>query len=169
MEPGILRVKSVVDLFYICLFEFIGTTIVLMGINLANGRADVVIATIFTAAILTCRVSGAHFNGALSLAIYVLEAKWFENLPILITSYIGAQGGAFFGTAIAFFIRGKEGMPILRPFENASFQFVIVVEMLYTVIMILVILQVKYGQISPSTDCVLCNAAVMSTIFGLAM
>ena len=39
-------------------------------------------AVIFMAGILTGRISGAHFNGAVTLTIYLIEGKWKENLPI---------------------------------------------------------------------------------------
>ena len=140
MEPGIINVQSWRDLRSIMLFEFIGTTIMLMGINLSGGSPVVVVACIFTAAIMTYRVSGAHFNAALSVAIYIVEGKWKKNLPILGASVAGSLLGALAGTLLAYFIQGKEGMAILKPKDGASIGYVATVELLSTLILMLIIL-----------------------------
>ena len=35
--------------------------------------------------VLNARITGSHYNPALTVAIYTIEKKWHENLPIAIT------------------------------------------------------------------------------------
>ena len=34
------------------------------------------------------RIGGAHFNGSVTLTIYLLEGKWKENMPIAVTTAV---------------------------------------------------------------------------------
>lgn len=91
MEPGTLRVRSKQDLMWIAIYEVIGTFILLTAIQLSNGinaGPPQVCACIFMAGIFACRVSGAHFNPSVTLVIYLIEAKWKENLPIALTIFV---------------------------------------------------------------------------------
>jgi len=45
----------------------------LLSVNCANNNSAVVGVGFFIAATLTGRVSGGHFNGAVTLAVYIVE------------------------------------------------------------------------------------------------
>ena len=61
---------------WLAVFEFLGTAIFLLGINFSGGAGPIVALSLFIAAILTGRVGGAHFNGGVTLAVYIVEGKW---------------------------------------------------------------------------------------------
>lgn len=90
MEPGILQARTRHDLMMIFLFELIGTSIMLLGICLAKDNVGAAVSCIFSAALLCYRISGAHFNLSLTFAIYIVEGKWRDNLPILAITYLGS-------------------------------------------------------------------------------
>lgn len=80
--------KNLKELILFGVLEFFGTFMILNAINHTNGKAEIVCATVFLVSVLICRITGAHYNPALSIAIYVIERRWRENLPVLITYLI---------------------------------------------------------------------------------
>jgi glycerol uptake facilitator-like aquaporin len=82
-------------------FEFLGTAIFLFGINYSHGDAFNVACSLFIAAILTGRVGGAHFNAGVTLAVYIVEARWRYNLPIAATVIVVDILGAYFGIGLS--------------------------------------------------------------------
>jgi hypothetical protein len=101
MEPGTIEVKTLKDYLWLGLFEFIGSAIFLLGINFSEGNAGVVAFSLFIAVILCGRVGGGHYNGSVTLAIYMIERKWAKNLPIAVTIWIVDILGAYFGILLA--------------------------------------------------------------------
>lgn len=88
MEAGTLRVKSRIDLLWIGSFELFGTMMLLISINLSNGLnagPAQVCACIFFISMLTCKITGGHYNPSVTLTVYLLEGKWKKNLPIALT------------------------------------------------------------------------------------
>lgn len=80
-------------LIFMAMYEFIGTFIALLGVNCAFNSAAVTGVGFFIAATLTGRVCGGHFNGAVTLAVYIVEGRWKENLPIaLLIALVDALG-----------------------------------------------------------------------------
>lgn len=101
MEPGTIKVEGVKDYGWIALYEFVGTAIFLLGINFSNGSGLVVGLSLFIAAILTGRVAGGHYNGSVTIAVYIIERKWVRNLPIAIVILIADIIGAYVGILLA--------------------------------------------------------------------
>lgn len=58
------------------LYEYLGMIFFLVGINCSQNRADVVALGLFIAATLTGRLSGGHFNMAITFGVYLVEGKW---------------------------------------------------------------------------------------------
>ena len=104
MEAGIIRITDYKSYMKLFLFEYIGTAIFLLGINYSGGDAMVIASAIFIAAILTGRIGGAHFNGGVTLAVYIVEGKWRRNLPIAVTIWIADILGAYSGIGVACFL-----------------------------------------------------------------
>lgn len=76
MEPGILNPRDNIDILYLFLYETVGTFLLVTGVSMANGLTDapfVIISFLFLIISITGRVSGAHFNGAVTIGIYVIE------------------------------------------------------------------------------------------------
>lgn len=167
MEPGILKVRSQADLYRIFIFEFIGTAIFLLGINFSNGRTEVVVFYIYTASLLVGRVSGAHFNMAVTLSIYLVERKWREYLPVALVTASASIAGAYTGILIAYVIKGYEDVAILKPgTETYPILAVLFSEMVFSSILCLSVLYAKYG-LAPSKDGLTVLTGVIIVIYGL--
>lgn len=101
MEPGTIKIRNWADYLWLALFEFIGTAIFLLGINFSAGNVAIVGLSLFIAAVITGRVGGGHFNGGVTVAIYIIERKWKKNLPIMFTILIADILGAYVGILLA--------------------------------------------------------------------
>jgi glycerol uptake facilitator-like aquaporin len=104
MEDGIIRITDTRSYLKLFLFEYIGTAIFLLGINYSGGQGYIVASSIFIAAILTGRIGGAHFNGGVTLAVYIVEGKWRKNISIAGTVWIADILGAYTGIGVACFL-----------------------------------------------------------------
>lgn len=92
MEVGILNPKNELDLLYLFVFETLGTCILVTGISLANGLTEApwtIICVLLLAICLSGRISGAHFNVSVTLGLYIIFAKWKQNLKILLVYILG--------------------------------------------------------------------------------
>lgn len=73
MEPGVIKIISKRDYFWLALYEVLGTTLFLLGINYSENDASYVAFALFLAIILCGKVGGGHFNGAVTLGVYMTE------------------------------------------------------------------------------------------------
>ena len=73
MEQGTIELKTYKDWLWLALYEYIGTTIFLLGINFSGGNGAIVACSLFIACIITARIGGGHFNGGVTLAVYLIE------------------------------------------------------------------------------------------------
>jgi glycerol uptake facilitator-like aquaporin len=76
MEQGLIKNPVLRSYLYMALYEFMGMTIFLVGINCSQNSASVAALGLFISATLTGRLSGGHFNMAITFAVYLVEAKW---------------------------------------------------------------------------------------------
>jgi glycerol uptake facilitator-like aquaporin len=72
------------------MLEGIGTAILFAAINFSDGNLLVVATGILTAAVLSGRLTGAHFNSALTLAVLIVEGfdKIRANLKLAIVMIV---------------------------------------------------------------------------------
>lgn len=70
--------------------ESIGTAILFVAINFSEGDILVVATGILTAAVLSGRLTGAHFNSALTLAVFIAEGfdKMRGNLKLTLVMIV---------------------------------------------------------------------------------
>ena len=61
------------------------------GVALAEGlNAGFIVAGMFFIAIITFgRVTGAHFNGAVTLGVYIIEGDWAKNIKTCLIYWAG--------------------------------------------------------------------------------
>ncbi len=71
--------------------------------------------SLFIAATLTGRMSGGHFNGAVTVAVYLVEGKWKKNLPIALLVLISDLLGAYSAMLIAIYFLGSDNIFTLVP------------------------------------------------------
>ena len=70
------------------LYEFIGTALVVTAFNLSSHSAAVRAMVYAGAFLFAYQISGGHFNPATSLAVFIVEHKYKEQLAYLITVMI---------------------------------------------------------------------------------
>lgn len=58
------------------LYEFLGSSFMILAFNLSNQSGEIRAIAFMSAYIFAVHVSGAHFNPATSLAIYLVEGKY---------------------------------------------------------------------------------------------
>lgn len=65
--------KSGKDLLVIGILEGIGTAILLTAVNFSGGNPLIVVTGILTGAILSGRLTGAHFNIAVTVGVFIAD------------------------------------------------------------------------------------------------
>ena len=156
---------------FLALYEFIGTFLFLVGVNTAANNAAVAAIGLFIAATLTGRVSGGHFNGAITLAVYICERKWLKNLPIAIMIIIVDLLGAYCGMLVSIGLLGYNDTFSLLPPEGkrdesaSSVLSVLFAEAMFTWIFVSTVLFVKYRKVAATKDGMLSNLTVALGIF----
>lgn len=76
MEPGVLKPIRAQDYLWIFTYEVFGVMLLNFGVMLSNGDVYVVAASIFMASMYSGRFTGAQYNPAITIGIYLLEGKW---------------------------------------------------------------------------------------------
>ncbi len=76
--------KSKKELVVIGILEAVGTMILFMSINFSQGNVYLVMSGIFTGAILSGRLTGAHFNASVTVAVLLADdfKNFKPNLPL---------------------------------------------------------------------------------------
>ena len=76
--------KTVKELATIGVLEALGTVILLVAINFSGGNPTVIAMGVLTAAVLSGRLTGAHFNPAVTVAVLIADknSKFKSNLPL---------------------------------------------------------------------------------------
>ena len=115
MESGVISLESWKSYIFLALYEFLGQIVFLVGINCSQNSAEVCAFGLFIACTLTGRVCGGHFNGAITLGVYLVEGKWVRNLPIAILIWMVDVLGAFTAMGIAVLLLGQENIFTLVP------------------------------------------------------
>jgi glycerol uptake facilitator-like aquaporin len=76
--------KTKKELLIIGIMEALGTAILFTAINFSHGNVLLVISGILTGSVLSGRLTGAHFNASVTLAVMLADdfKKIKENLPL---------------------------------------------------------------------------------------
>jgi glycerol uptake facilitator-like aquaporin len=79
--------KTGKELLVIGVLEALGTAILLVAINFSAGNATVVVMGILTGAVLSGRLTGAHFNPAVTVGVFIADknSKMKSNIPLALT------------------------------------------------------------------------------------
>lgn len=148
------------------LFEYFGMILFLVGINCSGNDASVAALGLFVAATLTGRLSGGHFNMAITFAVYIVEGKWRNNLAIALVVAFVDIAGAFTAMAISAGLLGEKNVFTLIPpgeinnYTNSYLMYLLLVEAFFTMIFVSTVLSVKYRKVSATSDGMLSNLTV---------
>ena len=166
MEQGLVKNHRLRSYLYMALYEFFGCLLFIVGINCSQNDASVAALGLFIAATLTGRLSGGHFNMAVTLAVYVVEGKWMANIGIALSVAIIDILGAFTGMMLSIGILGaKNTFKLVPPGDSDNYDpsfllYLLFVEFFFTMILVTTVLFVKYRSVSATTDGMLSNLTV---------
>ena len=166
MEQGLIKKPKLRSYLFMALFEYFGMILFLVGINCSGNDASVAALGLFVAATLTGRVSGGHFNMAITFAVYIMEGKFKKNLTIALAVMAIDIAGAFTDLVISDGMLGEKNIFILVPpgeLNNYSFEYMmylLLVEAFFTMIFVSTVLSVKYRRVSATSDGMLSNLTV---------
>lgn len=124
--------------------------------------------SIFIAATLTGRVSGGHFNGAVTFGVYIVEGhktgRWRQNIRLALTIVIVDLLGSFAAMILSIWLLKVDGIFTLIPPESKknweSLFFLMGAEAYFTCILVSTVLFVKYRSVASTSDGMLSNLTV---------
>lgn len=89
MEYGLPDVRRSAKAFItLMIFELLGSAVWVMAFNYSNNNYFVRAASFFFMWMIASTVSGAHFNPAISLAVYMSQRKYRKLFPYLFCVWI---------------------------------------------------------------------------------
>lgn len=154
MEKGLIKKPKLRSYLFMALYEYFGMVLFLVGINCSGNDASVASLGLFVAATLTGRVSGGHFNMAITFAVYVMEGKFRKNFSIALIVMIIDILGAFTAMVISAGLLGSKNIFLLIPpgelnnLTTSYFLYLLLVEAFFTMILVSIVLSVKYRRVS---------------------
>jgi len=171
MEQGLVKDQRLRGYIFMALYEFLGMVIFLVGINCSQNNPAVVALGLFVAATLTGRLSGGHFNMAITFAVYMVEGKYKQNLKIACAVALVDLCGAFTAMAISIGMLGSDKTFTLVPPQvdrSVTFgylMYLLIVEAFFTMIFVSSVLFVKYRGVSSTSDGMLSNLTVAIALY----
>ena len=107
--------------------------------------------SIFIACIITGRVGGGQVNGAVTVAVYIVEYKhWKRNIPIAITTLLAQLAGGFVACCLKGLLTGWDNLAVLKPTDVGVYRtiwHVYLEETMFTFLWVSVILHTKYKNV----------------------
>ncbi|TNV80670.1 hypothetical protein FGO68_gene10959 [Halteria grandinella] len=158
--------KSGKDLLVIGLLEAIGTAILLAAVNFSKGNPLVVVTGILTGAILSGRLTGAHFNPGVTIAVLISDdvKKIKANLKLASVLIVSQLVGGYVGQAYSYMELGSSIAALSSP-PNFSPLKVFLIELLFTFILMVSILHNIYPRLSIQSDTVLAVVSVILCVY----
>jgi glycerol uptake facilitator-like aquaporin len=166
--------KTAKQLATIGILEAIGTAILITAINFSAGNAVVVVNGVLTGAVLSGKLTGAHFNMAVSLGVFIADGnskKKKANIPLFLVLVFSQLIGALLGQWISYFELGIDRIAVLGPASlTYSAWHVFAIEALSTFIFVTALLHNVFPRLSIQSDTVLAVASVcVSLYFGISI
>lgn len=104
MEASVPESKTFLHLARALVYEFVGSAILECAFNFTQASYMARSFAYFVAWLLAVSVSGAHFNPAVSLAVYLAEGKYARQIGRLLLYWLFQLCGFFFGCLIVYMI-----------------------------------------------------------------
>jgi glycerol uptake facilitator-like aquaporin len=105
------------DRLNICLYEFIGTAMLVLGYNFTNAGLAVCF-NLFVGILLAQKISGGMFNPAVTVAIYLTEGTLFNDSQLILMIICFQILGAYFGIIMGHLSMGEPAF--LCPYEGRA-------------------------------------------------
>eukprot|EP00347_Sterkiella_histriomuscorum_P010509 403376010 len=180
------KLKTKRNIFICFAYEFCGTCLITYAYNLTYPATGKQIANPFLRGlayfmgwIMACSVSGAHFNPATSLAVYIFERKKSNTkilLGYIISQFLGAMAGILMSYLMVRYW-GAELYPNLKVSSDNDFLYMyypsgtlkygrlVAQELLQTFTFTLVFLVVKYRRTFCHTDDIVKGLVLAGTLY----
>ena len=94
----------------VLLFEFFGTCMLVYAILASVGNAYAVAGTLFLLIMISGPISGAHFNPAVTLAVYIWNRKYGHDFVFFVLICAFSIAGGFLGIGLAWFTLQPRGI-----------------------------------------------------------
>ena len=185
MESWLRKLKTKRNIIICFMYEFCGAALVTYAYNLGyrhnENFCNPLLRSIayFIGWMIACSVSGAHFNPATSLAVFIYERRKSNILTLLgyfLFQYMGAMAGVLV-TYMMVRYYGAEMYPNLKTSHDGDFLYIypdgtlkfgrlIMQEILQTFTFTLVFLIVKYRRTFAKTDDIVKGIVLAMTLYG---
>jgi glycerol uptake facilitator-like aquaporin len=164
MEANTMEVKTPLNYLTLALFEMAGTAILTLAYCFGYRRpgspfniyqSDIVAAGLFTAILMTKRVTGSHLNAGITLAVAIIEKanEDVHKLKIAGAYVLGQLLGAFLGMAIALGILGNAELMDISPFDrDTNIFFIFLTEVIFSWIFLTIYMYAKNDWVTPTMD-----------------
>ena len=104
MEPSVPVEKPGRNLIRALIYEFLGSALTVYAYNFLFASYMMRGFAYFIGWIIAASVSGAHFNPATSLAVYLVEGKYTKQIGRLLLYWLFQLMGAFAGILLVYLI-----------------------------------------------------------------
>ena len=160
MEEGNFDVRYPSQCLLLFIYEFIGTTILLLGVNFSDVHPIIVPCGVFMGAMIVGKKTGGHFNFGVTMGIYIMKWNFRRHFKALCIYFFAELLGAFFGMFISWCYLGNRGISVF-PSANGALQnvgFVFFVEFFFTFCFHSMIMHAKNEKVA------IVNNAVVGTV-----
>ena len=107
--------------FIVFAYEFLGTALLLYAINLQKGfdfGCFGIAFTIFICLLIGAPITGAHYNPAVTLGVYICDADWREDVDMFLVMMAAQFLGAFFGVGMVWLSLYNSSVDALPTWAN---------------------------------------------------
>ena len=157
--------KTRLEYLYIFMLETIGTAMLLIAVNFSDGNPLVCVSGIFSACMISAKLTGAHFNASLSIGVYIIDGNYRQNIKLLLTKVAGEFLGAYLGQYYSY-LELEEKIAIIKPEnDDNSLWYVFFMEWFFTFIMMSSIFHNMSQSLTIFNDMVIGVTSSMIAIF----
>ena len=78
-------------------YEFLGTSVLVYAVLASGGDIIAVAFTVLSLIIACAQITGAHFNPAVTIGVYVKNKKWGKDFGLFMMILLAEFSGAFLG------------------------------------------------------------------------
>ena len=102
----------------VCIYEALGTGLLVYAINIQKGGpwgAFGIAYTLFALLLIGGPITGAHFNPAVTLGVYISNVKWKEDWYLCLIMMLSQFFGALWGVSLAWLaLYNEDGSNVTR-------------------------------------------------------
>ena len=100
-------------------YEMLGTALFVYSILLTNNPISISF-SLFASILIFGAITGGHFNPAVTLGVYISEAKWRKNISWLILVILAQIAGGFLAMGLTDLTLFKDGIGNIQPSNVAK-------------------------------------------------